>query len=938
MKKAAVIFIFVLSVVQSFVCSAQSADSRLIPFHPEVVKRTLSNGFTYYLQKNAQPKKQIQFRLIIKAGSILETEEQRGFAHFLEHMVFNGSKNFPENSMIDYLQSIGVEFGADLNAYTGYDETVYMLPLPNGEKETLDKGFLILGDMLAGATLSTEAIDKERGIILEEWRTTIGLSQRLKDQMYPLLYHGARYLNRRPIGLMEEVVTKVGNDEELRKFYRDWYRPNLASLVVVGDFDQTDIESRIEATFGKLKNPENQKERKYYTVPSHKNTLIKCIKDKEITSTSVKIIRKFPHKEEKTLADLKRSVSNLLYTYMVNQRLTEVAQQPDAPYMYAQSYATSASGKTDRYMSLATVKSGEVLNGMRGLMRELLRIKQHGFTQAELDRKKEILYKNFEHMAMEEGKQSSGQLMNAISNHIIYGEENASLTFKKNFVHSALKEITLADIQALVDEYVDESPENRVIFVTAPQNADLPDEKEILAALAETAEEKVSAYVDEELDAELMEETPQAGKLVKEIIEPSMGITTLEYANGVSVALKPTDFKNNEIRFSSLREGGYSLAELDNFDNASMAATLVGQGGLSEFNAMQIERLTSGKQVYVGPYIHRYTEGVTGFSSKEDFETLLQLTHLTFTAPRKDKQKFEKFIENKKEYNKNSLNSPDSYFADEINKVMMQNSPRTATLLTPEKLDKISLDKAFDFYQSRFQSARGMRFFLVGSFEVEKIKPLLATYLGGLPGDKIRVSFEDHGARPPKGKHRYEFPRNTVNKSKMIMRFTGKYPSKQKDRIAMGLLSDILTIRLNQKLREEIGGVYSPFAGSTILQRPYNAYRMDVYFTCSPENLDTLTQAAFGEIQKMKDGISEENLEKVKKAWLKNREGSLKTNGYWRRVMEDQLTRGETAKDFSRFEAQIQGVTAKQLSRMARKYLKEENHMEFVLSPEKVQQ
>jgi zinc protease len=933
MKKVFQIIILCLIGLVPLVGQTQLDSQAPIPLNPKLVKKTLPNGFTYYLQKNVLPENQIQMRLVINAGSIQETEEQRGFAHFLEHMVFNGSKHFPGNSLIDYLQSIGVEFGADVNAYTGYDETVYMLPLPDGKKQTLDKAFLFFGDILSGLTLSTEAIDNERNIILEEWRTTIGLNQRLKDAMYPLLYHNSRYLHRRPIGLME-VVTKRGNDEELRKFYRSWYRPDLASLIVVGDFDEEDIEKRINSVFGPLENPENAPERKFYTVPSHDSTFVKIIKDKEITSTSVKMIRKFPHRDEKTLADLKRSVVNLIYTYMVNQRLSDIAQRKEAPFMYAQSYAASASGKTDRYISLVTTKSDQIIEGTQGLMRELLRIKKHGFTQAELDRKKDILYNDFERMAREEDTQTSKQIMEAISNHIIYGEEYAGISFNKDFVHKVIDEITLSDIQNLVNEYIDQSQRNRVILVTTPEDTDVPTEDELLGAIKSVTSETLSRFKDIEVHGPLIADTPVSGKIKRESYSEKMGITTIEFANGVSVAMKPTEFKSDEIRFSSMRDGGYSLAMLDNFDNASMASVLVSQGGLSKFSALELERLTSGKQVYVSPYIHRYTEGVSGFSSKDDFETLLQLTYLTYTSPRKDEAQFERFIDNKKEYNKNAFNNPDSYFTDEINKVMMQNSPRTATLLSPEKLDDLSLDKAMGFYKSRFKSAYGTRFFMVGSFDVDSVKPLLSKYLGSLPGEKIETKFVDHGIRPPKGEHQYIFPRNRVEKTKVLMRFTGEYPNTQKARIEMGLLSDVLTIRLNKKLREEIGGVYSPFASSTILQRPYNRYRMDIYFTCSPANLDTLLQAALKEVEIMQGGISEENLEKVKKAWLKNRESSLNTNGYWRKLLEDQWTRGEDEKDFEKYEDQIQNVTGKQLQKLARKYLDKKNHLEFILSPQ----
>ncbi|BDD12032.1 peptidase M16 (plasmid) [Fulvitalea axinellae] len=910
-----------------------SADSP-IPFNAKAKTGQLGNGFRYYMQKNGIPKKEVHFRLIINAGSILETEEQRGFAHFLEHMAFNGSEHFPGNGMIDYLQSIGVEFGIDLNAYTGYDETVYMLPMPDNKPETLDQGFHILGDWLGGLKLNTEDIDKERGVILEEWRTTIGLQQRLKDEMYPLLYHGSRYLDRRPIGLMD-VVTKEGNDEEIRKFYRDWYRPNLATLVVSGDFDEADMLKRIEGTFGKMKNPENEKERKRYGVPKHKETLVNIIQDKEITTTSVKIISKFPHKEEKTLGDLKRSVVNLLYTYMVNQRLNDIFQKPGAPFLYAQSYATAASGGTDRYVSLATVKSGQIVEGAKGLARELARIKIYGFTQGDLDRKKEILHKDFDRAAMEEDKQTSGQIVGMLSNHVLYGEEYADIKFKKEFVQRVLKEITLKDIQNLVNEYISGSEENRVVLVTAPEGDPVPTKDELLKGLAEVSDEIITAYEGMEIDKPLMSVLPEPVSPVKDKHDEVLDITTLEYANGVTVTLKSTTFKNNEIRFSSLREGGYSRASDANFDNASMAATLVSLGGLGEFDTQQVDRINSGKQVYVAPYMHRYTEGVSGFSSNEDFETLLQLTYLTHTAPRKDVPQFEHFISNKKEYNRKSLNNPDSYFTDGINKVMMQNSPRTATLLTPEKLDKIDLDKAFDFYVSRFGSARGTRFFIVGSFETEKIKPLLNRYLGSLPGNKIKAEFVDHGVRPPKTAERFDFPKNKVDKSKVILRFTGIYPSGQEERIAMGMLSDLLTIRLTKKIREELGGAYAPFSNATVMQRPFNHFRLDVYFTCNPDKLDTLVSASFGEIEQLKKSISEEDLEKVKKALLKNRENSLESNGYWRRVMEDQFTRGETAKDFERYEGQIRNISEKKLRKLAKKYFKVDECLEFVLSPEK---
>ena len=491
MKKIVCLFAMVYWLVGLSAVVFAQFDGRLpIPFNPKVACRTLPNGFTYYMQPNTTPAKQIQMRMVIKAGSILETDDQQGFAHFLEHMVFNGSKHFPDNALIDYLQSIGVEFGSDLNAYTGYDETVYMLPLPNGEKETLDKAFLFFSDLLSDLTLSTHDIDNERNIILEEWRTTIGLDQRLKDEMYPLLYRDSRYLHRRPIGQME-VVTKKGNDDELRKFWRSWYRPDLSTLIVVGDFNPSDIEKRIESTFGSKTVAPDAPQRPNFTVPLHKGTLVKIIKDKEITSSSVKIINKFTHHPEQTLEDLKRSITNIVYTYMVNQRLSEVAQKRDTPFMYAQSFASPASGNTDRYTSLAAVMGDRILEGTQGLMRELLRIKQFGFSQQELDRKKEILFNDVERAAQED---------EGISNHVIYGEEYADISFKKEFVHQVLREITLNDIQNLVDEYIDSKDDSRIIFVTVPQDVSVPSEQDIVDALHDVQTETLTPYEDLPVD------------------------------------------------------------------------------------------------------------------------------------------------------------------------------------------------------------------------------------------------------------------------------------------------------------------------------------------------------------------------------------------------------------------------------------------------------
>ncbi len=914
---------------------AQNNSNTLIPVDSALVRGELPNGFKYYLQQSKKPAKQVQFQMMVDAGSILETEEQRGFAHFVEHMVFNGSEHFPANTLIDFFQRVGVEFGSDINAYTGYDQTVYMLPLPYLDDEILDSALNFFGDIIGGGLeMNTEEIDSERKVIYEEWRTTIGLDERLKREMYPLLNYGSHYLHRMPIGLME-VVTQVGNDEELRKFYNSWYRPDLASLMVVGDFDIEEMRSHIEERFGAIQVSQDAPKRIRYTMPEHDQTLIKVIQDPEITSSSVRIVRKIEAPKKETLEDLKRDVIDIVYTYMLNQRLTDITQLQEAPFMYGSSfYQGGGIGGRDRYTSFASVKSGGVIEGMKGLLRELYRAKEYGFTQVEFDLKRESLASDMRRAAKEATEQSTSEIMNALSSHVIYGEEYMNPKFRSEFVLQTIEEMTLDDINALAKRYISKGDDNLVVIVSAPQSAPAPSEQEILEAMHQVAQERLEPYVTEMIDSELMTELPEMGEIIAESYSEQMGITVIEFANGASVALKPTTFMADEIRFSSMRNGGYSLAEDDNFDNASMAATLISAGGLGEFSSKQVDQINSGKQLYLSPYIHRYTEGVSGFSSADDFETLLQVNYLTHTSPRKDSLQFKIFVENKKEYNRNQLNDADSYYADGINRAMMQNSPRAATLLTPEQLDALDLEKAYEFYCSRFSSALGSRFFIVGSFEVDSIRPMLRRYIGSLPSHQTPTEYIDRSLHPAKGYQRFEFDRNSVYQSKVLMRFVGDYPSKQKSRIELNMLSDILTIRLTERLREEIGGAYSPYSRATTLQHPSESFRMDIYFTCSPENVDMLMEAALAEVETLKREISNEDLDKVKKAWLKNRKGSLESNGYWRKVMEDQWTRGEDEGDFNAYSSQIENTSAKELRKVAKRHLTRDKLKLFILSPQ----
>ncbi|ANQ52878.2 insulinase family protein (plasmid) [Flammeovirga sp. MY04] len=898
-----------------------------------IVKGTLSNGMTYYIKKNDKPVDEVQFRLIIKAGSILEDEDQRGFAHFLEHMAFNGSEHFPGNSLIDYFQSIGVQFGHDINAYTGYDETVYMLPVPNTEKETLDKAFYFFGDILGGLlTLSKKDIDEERGVIHEEWRTTTGLNDRMRQEMYPLLYFNSRYKDRLPIGLMDEVVLKEGNEEALRRFYKDWYRPNLATLLVVGDVDVVEIEQRIKDTFETINNPVKTKERVYYGVNNHDNTLIKRINDKEITSTTIRIINKIPKRKEQTLNAFKIKVANILYTYMINERLEEKSNIKDAPFMFASSYISEGSGDKDRYISTASVKEGSIIEGIKGLMNELYRVKKYGFTQGEFERKRAILAKDIQTEGLEKNTLKSAQLMEQLMEQVLSNQECITSDLRHELFVKAINTISKEDVEKLANQYINNKNANRVIFVSAPTSVNIPSNEKIKFALDNVDYDSLEPYSAEELSGPLIEKEPQIGRLLITSTDEILGTTTLTYENGAEVVIKPTLLKNNEIQFMGSREGGYSRASDEQFNNASLSASLVQLGGLGRYNKQQVERLIGDKNASVSVNINRFSETIGGKSTVEDFETMMQLIYLKFTAPRKDKDQFDRFILNKKEYNKNRLNNPNKYFADVINKTLYNHHPRVATLLSQEEIEALSLDDAYEFYVSRFRSVRGMRFVFVGNINLKTFQPLIDKYIGGLPGDKIPNKCIDRGLKVLNKKISTEVARGKSEKSKVVIRFQGKYANGQLNRIKMQLLSDLMTIRLTKKLREELGGTYSPFAYSKVLDKPFNQYQFSIIFTCDPNQASALQKVALQIVDDLKKEVELEDLEKVKKATIKNRERALARNNYWVDLLLSDKRKLTT--NYLKYNKQVEVVSQKSIMRLAKKYLDIQKVKIFLLSPE----
>ncbi|MEH0157716.1 insulinase family protein [Limibacter armeniacum] len=904
-----------------------------VPLDKNTIMGTLDNGLKYFILENKKPEKKAELRLVINAGSILENDNQLGLAHFLEHMAFNGSENFDKNGIVDYLQSIGVRFGADLNASTGFDETTYILPIPTDDKEKFDKGMQILRDWAGGLKLEEEEIDKERGVIQEEWRSGKGLQERIRDQVLPIMLYQSRYADRLPIGTMDVVMNF--DYQRIRDFYNDWYRPNLMAVVAVGDFDGKEVEKQIKEMFSSLKNPANERKREVYTVPDHEETLVKIVRDKEATSTSVQIYTKMPEQKVKTQADLRREYVENLYNQMLNMRLYEIGTKPDAPFLYGYAAFTDFLADKDAYVISTAPKENQTQDAVKLVLRENYRVKQHGFTATELERAKSELLSRLETAYNERDKTPSAQLLADYVDNFTEGNQNPSIEYRFQFVKNVLPGITLEEVNKLSDKVL--PGKNTVVIVTGPEReeVDLSNKDELLAIMKDAANEKLEPYEDIAAGKQLLEDVPAAGKVVETQEFADLGATTWTLSNGVKVTLKPTDFQNDEIGMTAFRFGGHSLCKDEDYQSAARADGIVEMGGLGEFSEVQLSKMLAGNTASVSPSIGELTEGVRGSCAPKDFETMMQLTYLTFTAPRKDEERFASYIDQLKNSIKNLLDDPNAYFKDVIAKTLSQNHLRAADIPTLEEVDKIDLDVAYNFYKERFANAGGFHFYFVGNFDLEQVKPLIELYLGGLPGDpSYQSNFKDNGIEKPKGVVKKDIKKQSEPKSTVLLVLHGDYPkSTLKDRLVMNILGQVTLIRLTEDLREERGGVYSPWAGTDVSFYPSPEYAAQVYFMCDPERVEELVGATFEEMESMHKEIKEVNLNKAKQALLEQHKEQLKKNNFWLSVMYQKDYQQEPYSDILKFEETVNNITVKDIQKAAQKYLTDKQYAEFILSP-----
>ncbi len=928
--------LIVLLFITQFVWAQTKPEDKL-PIDPNVKIGKLSNGLTYYIRKNVKPEKKVELRLVVNTGSVLEDTDQQGLAHFTEHMAFNGTKNFKKNELVDFLQTIGVEFGADLNAYTSFDETVYILPIPTEKPENVEKGFLVLEDWASTVTFENEEIDKERGVVLEEMRLGKGAQDRMNKVILPKLLAGSTYAERLPIG--KEDILKNFKYDVIKRFYRDWYRPDLMAVIVVGDIEVAAAEKMVKSHFEKLKNPSKPRPRVSGPIPPRKITEAAVVTDKEATNTVLQIYYSTKQsKDEVTVGDYRHSIVKNIFQTMLGQRMQELTQSANPPFVFGGSNLGGFLRGHETFSSFALISKAGVEPAVNAIIQENERARKYGFTANELDRTKKNLVKNMERAFSERDKTESENyaaeyIRNFLQKEPIPGIEN-EFAYYKQYVEG----ITLEEVNKFASTAIPTS-ENKLVALTAPEKTDfeLPTNEKLLSMVDAAAKVEIKPYEEKAVAASLIAEPPAPGRIMFQKENKEAGYFELTLNNGVKVILKTTDFKNDQVVMSAFRFGGQFLYDTKDRYNAEYAASVVGQMGVGEFSPTDLKKVLAGKSVNVSPRISTTSEGLSGSCSSTDVEALMQLINLYFTKPRKDDEIFTSFVTKQQAMYQNMMSEPRMVFQDTLLRTVYKGNPRGPRVPSAADFTKISEQRALEIYKERFANANGYTFVIVGAFDINKIKPLIATYIASLPTNKeVTSTFKDIGMRPVRGVVKKEVRKGAEPKSFIAMQFTGETKYSDDENLKLQALIELLNIKLIETLREELSGIYGGGMYGSMNRIPYESYSIGVSLPCGPENVDKLIAATFEELNKVKTkGPLDADLAKVKETWKKQYQENMKDNAFWLRQLQQSVENGSNAAEIFNYEKKVDALTVADLKAVANKYLDMKNYVQVVLYPEK---
>jgi zinc protease len=931
MKKGVFLLVLILLVLTG---TAQ-VNNTAIPLDPKIRTGTLPNGMKYYIQKNTKPEKRAELRLAVNAGSTMENDDQQGLAHFVEHMAFNGSKNFKKNDLVNYLEGIGTKFGPDLNAYTSFDETVYMLQIPTDKEDIYKKGFLILEDWAHNLSFDSAEVEKERGVVMEEWRLGQGAFERMSRKFWPIMFKDSKYAERIPIGKPE--ILKGCKQSVLKQFYYDWYRPENQAVIVVGDIDVDATEKLIKEQFSKIPASKNSKPITAWKIPDQEGLRISVVSDKESPYNVLQFMYMLPPDEVKTYAQLREDIKYDLFNSMISGRLSELTKKADAPFMYAGAGYQGFVRNKNSYGAFALFANGKADKALEAVVTENERVKRFGFTATEFERAKKQMLTELEQEYNERDKTESKTIVSDIVQNFLVGDAVPGIENETRFTKEVLPGITLDEVNALAKQWIRPAGNNAmIVMMMAEKDGNkIPTEAEVKATFEKAeANKNITAYEDKVINEPLVAKRPRGQKVVK-TIDKGYGVTEWTLGNGVRVMLKPTDFKEDQILLSAYSWGGTNLYPDKEYHSANASNAVQSEMGYGKFDKISLDKFLQDKHASVNFSVGDIMENVHGSSTKKDLETMLQLVYAGFTMPRKDSAGFRSWVQLQKGFIQNMSSDPNSVFNDSVNYIMSGYNFRHKPA-TEASVNEVELGRTYEIFKERFSDPADFVFVLVGSFVPDSIRPLIESYLGGISAPMKKEIQKDLGVKTPKGNLKKEIKKGNNPRSSVRLIWTGSFEYNRKNRFEMSALAKLLNIKLRENLREDKGGVYGVGIYPVPQQFPKGTYQFVEVFSCAPDNVETLIKASQDEINDVKkNGCSDINLGKIKETLLKERETQLKENNFWLSYVVGADMYKESLADLDTYNEWVNSLKSEDFKRIAKAYFNDKEFKRFVLNPEK---
>jgi zinc protease len=912
--------------------AVQATLQDLLPLDPAVRTGTLSNGLTYYVRQNGRPANRMSLRLVVKAGSIEEEEDQQGLAHLIEHMAFNGSTHFKPGELVSYFESAGAQLGPHLNAYTSFDETVYMLDLPSDKPEIIAKGLTALADFAGGLALDPAEIDKERGVVIEEWRQGLGASSRVRDKQAPVVFYKSRYAERLAIGKPDVVRTAPA--ARLRSFYDTWYRPGRMAVVAVGDLDAGGVQTALSRAFGSLMDRAAAHPAPDRTIPLQHPLLVSVVSDPELTESSVQVLRKRQRDSELHVSDYRRDLIERMVEHMLNDRLGDLARKPDAKFLGGGASGGGLGPTANAFALEASVPDGRIEDGAAVLAAEAKRIREFGFSASEIERAKRWLTAYYERAYLERDKNDSGAFAQEYISYFLENEPSPGIQYEYELVQKLLPGIATTDVGTVATRLLND--DGRVLMAVSPQKAGVhvPSEHDLEAALTAAERVAVTPWDDTAANAELMDRKPRPGTVASRRELKDLGITIVNFSNGVEAWLKPTDFKNDQVLFALDAKGGASLAPPDQFAEASLSSDFVRLSGVGGLSPTDLQKLLAGKAVSVAPSVGLSTHSLNGSAAPADLETALQLLYQTFAAPGNDAGAFTVMKRQLDAAVANHGAAPSDQFAERLGCVNTSNH-YICRPLTPDQIMALDRDRMAAFYRDRFSNAADFTFFMVGSFRTDEVVPLLAQYVGGLPSTGTAAStFKDVGLHFPESIERVTVKAGREPRAAAVVSFFADPPPSSIEQERLAEASAVLETRLRDVLREDLGQTYTVSVDLSQSLPQRGDGHVEISFGAAPENLPAMTDRVLKEVRMLQDeGPSADLTNKAQEGARREYESALKQNTYWLRRMESVHLLGNDPADIARRTDRIDAVTPRVLQDVFRKYFPADRYTVVTLVP-----